>query len=49
MNEVKANLERKGFSASSYVFVQLSSVKLCTLIKNDKRDILFYGHGKVPM
>ena len=32
--------EKRKFSAFSYLIVQLTSAKLCTLIKDDKRDIL---------
>ena len=32
--------EKRKFSAFSYLIVQLTSAKLCPLIKDDKRDIL---------
>ena len=40
--------EKSKFSAFSYLIVQLTSAKLCPLIKDDKRDILLLWSSLSP-
>ena len=37
------------FLISNYRIVQLTSVKFCTLIKDENRDILIFFHLGVPI
>ena len=50
MNEVMATLhEIRKFSASSSLILQQTSVKLCTLIKDDKKDVLILWSHWAPV